>query len=114
MKGNHNLEATGLDLQEIELLDSSSNCPAADLFDDSYAVVGVNHLVAYVEMTVTTDHAGTPTSRRKSEELNKNIIFHFRKKGNYGKWVRQVRASYKNQMESPITPFLLTIRIEKW
>jgi hypothetical protein len=56
---DHHLQAAGLDFEQVELLDRGADGPAADLFDDSYAVVWVNNFVADVE-TVATNHEETP------------------------------------------------------
>ena len=46
---NHDLEATGFDLQEVKLLDVWADRPAADLFNYAYPVVGINDFVANAE-----------------------------------------------------------------
>ena len=46
---HHNLEAAGLNLQKVELLDRLTKSAAADLLDNADAVIGVNDLVTYVE-----------------------------------------------------------------
>src|SRR5215472_11729198 len=46
----HHLEATGLDVQEVEPFDRRAHRPAADLFNDSNTMVGINDLIANVEI----------------------------------------------------------------
>src|SRR5207248_7578212 len=60
VKRDHHLETAGLNLQQVELLDARADGPAADLLDDSYAMVGVNDFIAYVEIAVAGDHEGHP------------------------------------------------------
>src|SRR5581483_3813709 len=60
VKWNHHLEAAGLNLQQVELFDAGTHGPAADLLDGSYAMVGVNDFIAYVENTVAGNHEGHP------------------------------------------------------
>ena len=61
MERYHDLQAAGLDLQQIEFFHSFADSPAADLFDNSNAMIGIDDLIAYVEITVGADHEGTPT-----------------------------------------------------
>ena len=60
MERNHDFQAVGLDFQEVELFHSLANSPAADLFDNSNAMIGIDDLIADVEI-VAADHKGTPT-----------------------------------------------------
>jgi hypothetical protein len=60
VKGHHHLEAAGLNLQKVELLDSLTKRAAADLLNNTDAVVGVNDLVAYVENRFRADHEKYP------------------------------------------------------
>ena len=62
MKRHHHFQAAGLNLQQVELLDRLADGPAADLFDNSDPVIGVNDLVAYVEIAIRTQHAEPPTA----------------------------------------------------
>jgi hypothetical protein len=62
MERHHDLQAAGLDLQEVELLHNFTNCPAADLFDNSNTMIGIDDFIAYVEIAVDADHEETPTS----------------------------------------------------
>ena len=48
-EGNFHLQAAGFDFQEIILLDGGAIVAAADLLDDSHAVVRVNYFVANPE-----------------------------------------------------------------
>jgi len=78
MERDHYLEAAGLDFQEVELLDVGSDGAAADLLDYAYSMIWVHHLVAYVEVTVATDHAG-----RSGQTRNLLILVQFATKINY-------------------------------
>jgi hypothetical protein len=40
------LKAAGFDFEEVKFLDVKADCPAADLLDYAYAVVGINNFVA--------------------------------------------------------------------
>ena len=73
MKRNHDLQAAGLNLKQVELLDAGADGTAADLLDDSYAVVGVNDFIAYVKTSVGADLEGTPTSAGKLR--NRTLLF---------------------------------------
>ena len=62
MERHHDLQAAGLNLEKIELFHNLADCPAADLFDNSNAMIGIDDFIAYVEITVDADHEGTPTN----------------------------------------------------
>ena len=51
-----------MDFEEVELFHNLANCPAADLLDNSNAMIGIDDFIAYVEIAVDADHEGTPTS----------------------------------------------------
>ena len=53
------LETTGLNLQEVEFFHGGADGPAADLLDNTYAVIGINDFVTDVEIAIT-DHEGHP------------------------------------------------------
>ncbi len=53
LKRDHDLQTTGLNLEEVEPLDRFTNGPAADLLDNPNAMVRVNDFVTYVESEVT-------------------------------------------------------------
>src|SRR5579863_9597747 len=57
---DHHLEAAGLDVQKVELFDRRTYRPAADLFNDTDTVVGIDDLVADVEIHIRTAHSGHP------------------------------------------------------
>src|SRR5262249_3186133 len=60
-----------LDLEKVKFFHSSANCAATDLFNNSYSMIGVDDLIAYVEIAVA-QHEETPTSgqeRRNSTQL---------------------------------------------
>jgi hypothetical protein len=73
MEGHHYFQAAGFNLKQVELFHSSPNCPAADLFNNSYSMIGVDNLVAYVEITVA-QHVGTPKSGRKRRN-NTSLLY---------------------------------------
>ena len=52
MERNHDFQAAGFDLQEVELFHSLADRPAADLFDNSNAMIGIDDFIAYVEIAV--------------------------------------------------------------
>jgi hypothetical protein len=58
--GDHDLETAGLDVEEIELFHRGADGAAADLFDDTHPVVGVDDLVADVEIQIRTTHKKAP------------------------------------------------------
>jgi len=62
---HHNFETAGFYLQKIELFYGCPKRPAANLFNDSYPMVGVNDLIADVKAAVATDHEGPPDERRR-------------------------------------------------
>ena len=62
MAGHHHPEAAGFDIQKVEPLDRCTNHPTADLLDDSDAMIGINDLIADVEIQIGTAHIlGTQT-----------------------------------------------------
>src|SRR5690348_3080693 len=56
---HHHLETTGLNLEQVELLHGGTDGPAADLLDNTYAVIGVDNLITDVE-GFTDHHEGHP------------------------------------------------------
>jgi hypothetical protein len=62
MERDHNFQAAGFNLEEIELFHSFADGTATDLFDNSNAMIGIDDFIAYVEIAVDADHEGTPTS----------------------------------------------------
>src|SRR4029077_19312081 len=65
MKRHHDFQAAGLDLEQVELFHTFADRPAADLLNNSYAMIGINDFVTDVESTVATDHEGTPASAER-------------------------------------------------
>jgi hypothetical protein len=53
---NHDLQTAVFDSEEIEAFHRGAGCTAADLFNNSYAMVGVNYAVTDIE---TKDGAAT-------------------------------------------------------
>ena len=43
---NFHLQAAGGDFKEIELVDVQADGPAADLFNNAYAMIGIDYFVA--------------------------------------------------------------------
>src|SRR5205807_158300 len=64
--GHHDLEAAGLDVEEIELFDGGADGAAADLFDNAHPVVGIDDLVADVKIQVRTTHKKVPGQEKGS------------------------------------------------
>lgn len=64
MAGNHYPQAAGLYVQQVELLDRRTNHTAANLFDNSDAMIGVDDFVADVEILIDTAHILAPKGRR--------------------------------------------------
>ena len=91
VEGDHNLKTAGFNLEQVELFHTGADGPAADLLDDSYAMVGVNDFIAYVETSVAADHEGTPTNAGKAEEQNTSILAQAGRKGNYNEGFRPVK-----------------------
>src|SRR5215472_8056122 len=56
----HDLQAAGLDVQEVEPLDRSTDSPAPDLFNHTYTMVGVDDFITNVENQVSTAHFRHP------------------------------------------------------
>ena len=54
--GHHHFKAAGFDVEEVELLDCRTDRPAADLFNNPNPVIGIDDLVADVEIQVCTAH----------------------------------------------------------
>jgi hypothetical protein len=81
MERDHHFEAAGLNFQEVELLDVGSDGAAADLLDYAYSMIWIDHLVAYVEVTVATDHAG-----RSGQTRNFSILVQLGTKINCWEW----------------------------
>jgi hypothetical protein len=59
---HHHLEAAGLNLQKIKLLDREPDRSAADLLNNTDTVIGINYPVTDVENTVAI-HGGKPRPR---------------------------------------------------
>src|SRR5216684_3563870 len=53
VEGHRHFEIAGLNIKEVVLLDLLTKGAGADLFDNSYAVVGIDDAVTNVEITVT-------------------------------------------------------------
>jgi hypothetical protein len=78
--GNHYLKAAGFDVQEIELFDRSADRAAADLFDNTHTVVGIDDLVADVKIQITV-HKKAPGQEKGRGE---NVVFYW--KDDIPKW----------------------------
>jgi hypothetical protein len=50
MEGDHHLQAAGLNAEQIESFNDAAHGSAADLFNNSHAVIGVNNFVADTEI----------------------------------------------------------------
>src|ERR1700691_41486 len=62
---DHHLEAARFNVQQVELFDGRAHRAAADLFDNTYAVIGIDDLVADVEIQVVAAHSsGTQDGER--------------------------------------------------
>src|SRR3981189_3978174 len=59
MEWHHHLEAAGLNLEGIELLDRKPDRSAADLLNNTDTVIRINHPIADVENAVAI-HGGKP------------------------------------------------------
>src|SRR4051812_48339056 len=46
---NHDLKATGFDLEKVEFFNVRADGAAGDLLDYAYPVVGINHFIAHLE-----------------------------------------------------------------
>src|SRR5712671_4553693 len=53
---HHYFQAAGLDMKEVELLHCGADGAAADLFDNTHAMIGIDDFVANVEIQVTITH----------------------------------------------------------
>src|SRR5579863_3738744 len=67
---HHHLETAGLNVEEVELFHRSANRTAADLFDNADPVVGIDDLVANVEIQVRTVHKKAPGQEKGLSEGN--------------------------------------------
>src|ERR1700733_34182 len=56
LAGHHYLQAAGLNVEKIKLLDGRADGSTADLFNDADTMVGIDNLVADVEIQVRTTH----------------------------------------------------------
>ena len=56
LAGHHYFETAGFYVEKIKLFDRRPDGPAADLFNDADAMVGIDNLVANVEIQVGTAH----------------------------------------------------------
>src|SRR5260370_1976208 len=74
MKRHHEFQATGLDLEQVELFHTFADSRAADLLTNSYAMIGINDFVTNVEITVGRDHEGTPTNTKRKR--NSTLSFY--------------------------------------
>jgi hypothetical protein len=54
--GNHDFQAAGFDMKKVELFHRRADGTAADLLDNSYAVIGIDDLVANMEIQVAITH----------------------------------------------------------
>jgi hypothetical protein len=53
---NHDFKAAGFDMKKIEPLDRGADRAAADLFNNSNPVIGIDDLIADVEVQVRATH----------------------------------------------------------
>src|SRR5208337_3107605 len=60
---HHHFQAAGCDLQQVELFDRGSHGPAADLFNNADAVVGVYDLLTNLENAVAAHGGPSPEGR---------------------------------------------------
>ena len=60
LAGHHHLQAAGFDVQQVEPLHVGTHSPAAYLFDNSNAMIGIDDLIADVEIQVGTSHKRHP------------------------------------------------------
>src|ERR1043166_922890 len=58
---DHHFQAAGLDVQQVKLFYRRTYGPAADLFNDSDAMVGVNDFIANVEIQIRSTHILAPS-----------------------------------------------------
>src|SRR5271165_2861232 len=63
---HHDLQAAGFDLEQVEFFDLGADCPAADLFDDTYPMVRVDDLVSDTKGKV---HEGRAAPQRLDQGL---------------------------------------------
>ena len=56
LAGHHHSEAAGFNVQEVEPLDRRTHGPAADLFDDTDTMVGIDDFITYVEIRIGKAH----------------------------------------------------------
>jgi transcription elongation factor GreA len=84
-----------MDLEEVEFFHNLANCPAADLFDNSNAMIGIDDFIAYVEIAVDADHEGTPTSAGHLRN-NTHVVY-----PNRLRKAIQKPASYRQDIGSP-------------
>src|SRR5271166_1588030 len=66
---HHDLQAAGFDLEQVELLDLGADCPAADLFDDTYPMVRVDDFVSDTKGKVV--HEGRAAPQRLDRGLGR-------------------------------------------
>jgi len=55
--GHHHFEAAGFYIEQVKLFDGGADGPAADLLDNPHPVVGIDDLVADVNILVGTAHS---------------------------------------------------------
>jgi hypothetical protein len=79
---HHDFEAAGLDLEQVEVFHTFANSPAADLFNNANAVIGIDDLVAYVEIAITIQHEEPPTIGGKARNKCTFILPDSERKGN--------------------------------
>jgi hypothetical protein len=54
--GHHHFQAAGFDVEQVELLHRRAYRAAADLFNNPNPVIGIDDLVADVEIQIRTAH----------------------------------------------------------
>src|ERR1700728_5281784 len=52
LTGHHYLEAAGFDMEKVELLNRGTDGAAADLFNNPHPMIGIDNLVAEMEIYV--------------------------------------------------------------
>jgi hypothetical protein len=99
MKWDHHFQAAGFYFQQIELFHSRADCTAADLFNNSNAMIGINDLVAYVEISVG-NHKVVPTGQ--GQERNNTTLFYpkLRRKRNFGACLSAFRTRFTTSSDA--------------
>jgi hypothetical protein len=60
LAGNHHFEAAGFDVKEVKLLNRCAHRAAANLLNNADSMIGIDNLIANVEIQVRNTHDKAP------------------------------------------------------